>query len=93
MTTHTLAHNFLDTILEATRLRVHNLNLAESVDARRARAMEESVPPYCVFSDKVLREIARQAPENLDDLSGVSGVGPAKLGKYGELVLGVLNGE
>lgn len=42
MTTHThaRAHNFLDTILEATRLRVHNLNLAESVDARRARAIE-----------------------------------------------------
>jgi ATP-dependent DNA helicase RecQ len=58
---------------------------------RRARAMEESVPPYCVFSDKVLREIARQTPETLDDLSGVSGVGPAKLEKYGDLVLGVLN--
>jgi len=58
---------------------------------RRERAGEENVPPYCVFGDKVLREIARQLPENLDDLSSVSGVGPAKLEKYGALVLEVLN--
>ncbi len=59
---------------------------------RRERAGEENVPPYCVFGDKVLREIARQLPETLDDLGGVSGVGPAKLEKYGALVLRVLTG-
>lgn len=60
---------------------------------RRGRADEEHVPPYCVFGDKVLREIARQLPQSLDDLSGVSGVGPAKLEKYGDEVLEVLSGE
>lgn len=60
---------------------------------RRSQAMEEDVPPYCVFGDKVLREIARQVPRDLDDLSGVSGVGPAKLEKYGDLVLEIVNEE
>ena len=58
---------------------------------RRQRASEENLPPYCVFGDKVLREIARQKPETEDELSGISGVGAAKLEKYGALVLEVVN--
>jgi superfamily II DNA helicase RecQ len=58
---------------------------------RRKLADAEHVPPYVIFSDKVLHEIARQGPETLDDLSGVSGVGPAKLEKYGAGVLEALN--
>ncbi len=57
---------------------------------RSARAREESVPPYIVFGDKVLREIARQKPSDLDELGEISGIGPAKLDKYGELVLELL---
>ncbi len=60
---------------------------------RASRAKLEGMPPYVVFSDKVLREIARQKPENRDELSGVSGVGAAKLEKYGDMVLGILNGS
>ncbi len=45
MTTQPRAHNFLDTILEATHLRVHNLHRAESMDARRARALEARRAP------------------------------------------------
>ena len=58
---------------------------------RSARAREESVPPYIVFGDKVLREIARQRPSDLDELGEISGIGPAKLDKYGELVLELLS--
>ena len=57
---------------------------------RSARAREESVPPYIVFGDKVLREIARQKPSDLDELGEISGIGPAKLDKYGEMVLELL---
>ena len=58
---------------------------------RRERAQSESVPPYIVFGDKVLREIARQKPADLDALGEVSGIGPAKLEKYGEMVLEVVS--
>ena len=57
---------------------------------RSERAREENVPPYIVFGDKVLREIARQRPSDLDELGEISGIGPAKLDKYGELVLELL---
>lgn len=57
---------------------------------RSERAREEGVPPYIVFGDKVLREIARQTPHDLDEMSEISGIGPAKLDKYGELILGLL---
>jgi len=54
---------------------------------RTSQASRESVPPYCVFSDKTLMEIARARPQTSDDLLEVSGVGPGKLAKYGEDVL------
>ena len=60
---------------------------------RRERADEERVPPYCVFSDKVLREIARQKPGDEDELSGINGVGIKKIEKYGVLVLEVIGSE
>ena len=54
---------------------------------RTQQASREAVPPYCVFSDKTLMEIARHRPQSEDDLLAVSGVGPGKLDKYGALVL------
>jgi len=54
---------------------------------RTSQASRESLPPYCVFSDKTLMEIARARPQSSDDLLEVSGVGPGKLEKYGEDVL------
>jgi len=60
---------------------------------RRALAIEEDVPPYLIFSDRTLQEIANRQPQNNDDLLNVSGVGEAKLGKYGAAVLEVLASE
>ncbi len=57
---------------------------------RRERADAERVPPYCVFSDKVLREIARQKPNDEDELAGINGVGGKKLEKYGAQVIEVV---
>jgi ATP-dependent DNA helicase RecQ len=54
---------------------------------RTAQASQESVPPYCVFSDKTLMEIARARPGDESALLQVSGVGPGKLEKYGDDVL------
>ncbi len=54
---------------------------------RTQQASKDAVPPYVVFSDKTLIEIARARPQSEDDLLEVSGVGPAKLEKYGGDVL------
>ena len=61
--------------------------LTELKQWRTAQASQEKLPPYCVFSDKTLMEIARARPQSQGDLLEVSGVGPSKLEKYGGDVL------
>jgi ATP-dependent DNA helicase RecQ len=54
---------------------------------RRDRAVEQHVPPYVIFHDATLADIARRRPKNSDALKGVSGVGQSKLQRYGSAVL------
>ena len=57
---------------------------------RAAEAKAQSVPPYVIFHDAVLRELAAVRPASLDELGQVRGVGASKLGRYGAAVLGML---
>jgi len=57
---------------------------------RRDRASEQHVPPYVIFQDRTLLEIAAAEPGDLDSLAAVSGVGQSKLDRYGRAVLDVL---
>lgn len=57
---------------------------------RRARAMKDSAPPYVVFNNRQLALIAVKAPESLNRLAEVEGVGKAKLEKYGSEVLAII---
>jgi DNA helicase-2/ATP-dependent DNA helicase PcrA len=54
---------------------------------RRARAAEAAVPPYHVFANRVLAAIATREPRSREDLLEVPGVGPAKLERYSDEVL------
>ena len=47
-------------------------------------ARERNLPAYVVFHDATLAAVAAAAPRTLDELGGISGVGAAKLGRYGE---------
>jgi ATP-dependent DNA helicase RecQ len=60
---------------------------------RLAQAREQGVPPYVVFHDRTLIEIAGGRPASLAELGRVAGVGQAKLDRYGEAVLAVLLGR
>ena len=60
---------------------------------RAAAAKEQGVPAYVVFHDATLREIAARRPEDLASLGTVTGVGAAKLDRYGEGLLAALAGE
>ena len=57
---------------------------------RTAASKEQGVPAYVIFHDATMRQIAAQSPGSLDELSGISGVGEAKLAKYGQQILDVL---
>lgn len=62
--------------------------LFEALRARRkAIADEQGVPPYIVFSDATLRELASQRPQNLSAFRQIGGVGDVKLERYGEAFL------
>ena len=55
--------------------------------ARRELATSGGVPPYVVFHDSTLREIAAARPRTLGELARVQGVGAAKLERYGNAML------
>jgi superfamily II DNA helicase RecQ len=52
--------------------------------------VRDGKPAYTVFDDKTLAAIADRLPGDLGELSGVKGVGPAKLEQYGDDVLAVI---
>ncbi|MFM9111389.1 MAG: DNA helicase RecQ [Prochlorococcaceae cyanobacterium] len=58
---------------------------------RREQAREQGVPPYLVFHDRTLVEIANRQPTNLDELATIGGVGAAKLERYGQALLAALD--
>jgi len=58
---------------------------------RAGVAREHGVPAYVVFHDGTLRAIAQQRPRALEELAQVSGVGTAKLARYGEAVIGIVS--
>jgi ATP-dependent DNA helicase RecQ len=55
--------------------------------ARMQLATDRQIPPYCICHDSTLRSIARLAPAHLQDLQFVKGMGPRKIGQYGQTLL------
>lgn len=60
---------------------------------RRELAEAAKVPAYIIFNDRTLIEMAEQRPATLDQMAGVSGVGAAKLERFGNIFLSVVTGE
>jgi len=51
---------------------------------RKTLAEEQQVPPYIIFSDRSLHEMCRYYPATLAAMKRISGVGDAKLERYGD---------
>ena len=62
------------------RLRAVRLEIARS----------RGVPPYVIFHDTTLREMARLRPKTIDDLHGIRGVGARKAEDLGEIFLSAI---
>lgn len=68
-----------------------NSPIFESLRAlRRKLANEENKPPFMIFSDTTLHDMARINPQTLDQMLSVSGVGQHKLTHYGQYFLDAL---
>ncbi len=57
---------------------------------RTSEAKRQSVPPYVIFHDSVLREIAASRPSSDAALGEIRGVGASKLDRYGAAVLSIV---
>ncbi|MBY6070135.1 DNA helicase RecQ [Marinobacter salsuginis] len=59
---------------------------------RKELADKQGVPPYVIFHDTTLFGMLERKPRTLEELAEVSGVGAAKLEKYGEIFLEAIAG-
>lgn len=57
---------------------------------RKETAEKGGLPPYVVFHDKTLYELSAQRPTSLTDMRNISGIGDAKIEKYGKHVLEII---
>jgi ATP-dependent DNA helicase RecQ len=65
--------------------------LFEALRARRLElAREQSVPPYVIFHDSTLRELASRRPLTEDEMRGISGIGEQKLARFGQAFMAVI---
>ena len=68
-----------------------NVGLWEALrECRRLFAEAQGVPPFVIFHDKTLREMAEQMPQNTSEFGLLTGVGERKLEKYSEAFLAVI---
>ncbi|MFZ3372146.1 MAG: RQC domain-containing protein, partial [Desulfitobacteriaceae bacterium] len=71
-----------------TRDEVEVISLFDRLRAlRRETALQENLPPYMIFADSTLREMAQVCPADRSAMLRISGVGEKKLEKYGDLFL------
>ncbi|CAM4117938.1 DNA helicase RecQ [Paenibacillus alkaliterrae] len=58
---------------------------------RKEKAAAEGVPPFMLFFDATIREIANAQPQTVQQLLEVKGIGTAKADKYGEELLAIIH--
>lgn len=56
-------------------------------ELRKALAEKEHLPPYAVFTNEQLAEVAKARCTTPGDLGKIDGIGPARIEKYGPVVL------
>lgn len=59
---------------------------------RKDRAARDGQPAFVVFSDRTMAALAARRPTSQEELLAVPGLGPAKVGRYGDELLAVLRG-
>ncbi|MDR3388488.1 MAG: DNA helicase RecQ [Rudaea sp.] len=69
----------------------HETGLWDTLRATRAHlARQQGVPAYVIFHDATLLQMLRARPQTQNELGAISGIGAAKLARYGEVFLEVL---
>lgn len=89
-----------ESIMQRVRATVRQAATSDSMGAsplfealkqwRKEKAAVEGVPPFMLFFDATLREIANVQPQTVEQLLGVKGIGAAKADKYGDGLLEII---
>ena len=78
----------------AIELDAADQELFEALRLRRLElAREHSVPPYVIFHDSTLRELANRRPVCDDEMRGISGIGEQKLARFGKDFIAVIQAQ
>jgi ATP-dependent DNA helicase RecQ len=79
---------------EALSVRPEDAALFDALrDWRRREASRQGVPPYVIFHDRTLADIARRRPAGPAALHQIDGLGTVKIDRYGEAVLALVAGR
>jgi len=74
-----------------SHLHQHDQSLFEKLRDHRLQLAEETgVPPYIIFHDSTLEEMAQRRPASLDKMQYISGIGEKKRDKYGQGFLDII---
>jgi DNA helicase-2/ATP-dependent DNA helicase PcrA len=68
------------------------LDVVRLTDWRARTAAAARVPAYVVFTDATLTALAERQPSSTEGLIDIAGIGPRKLGLYGQQVLRIVAG-
>lgn len=82
-------HDYADTTDEENAFGARTATVDEELfsvlkDLRKKISKQKDVPPFVIFQDPSLEDMAIQYPINLDELQNISGVGAGKAQRYGE---------
>ena len=71
-------------------IEIDNLLYQNLKNKRNEIAKDKKIPPYCVFSNKVLESIAIAKPKDYNSLINIKGIGKEKINQYGNMILEIV---
>ncbi len=85
----TLNHNFEDTSVDPDEMQARpaaldNILLKMLKDLRKSEAKKKNVPPYVIFQDPSLEDMATQYPVDIEEMTKVQGISTGKAQKFGK---------
>ncbi len=85
--------NFVDDTPSTTQSAMLDETLVKMLkDLRRSEANSHEVPPYVIFSENSIQEMATHYPLSMEDLANISGVSASKARRYGAPFLKMIQG-
>lgn len=58
---------------------------------RLDKSKEENIKAYMIFNNETMEEIINLMPKNIDELQNIKGLGPIKIGKYGDDIINIIH--